>query len=183
MKSVFYKCLIADRMGLSAGERIIYSNLVYNSLCNYEESWNKETGKYDSVNLEYETELPLGISMTSNTIESRNPVSRTTAWRTIKVLAQKGIITDDYNYIRLNNILSKGYFTLQTDSGLKNELLIFYSWLVSVAKDKRMIFCNRERLKTMYHVGIEDIKYYLKRLNQLGLVERDKKNNLIIKQR
>lgn len=180
MKSVYYKRLLWDKMGLSAGERIVYSNLVYPSICCYEESWDKETGEYDSVNLIDEDEIRLATKLTSNSIETINPISRATAWRSIKTLIDKNIIDEKMRNIRLNDILSNGYFTLQLDSGLKNELLIFYSWLVDLAKDNHIILCNREKLSSMYHSDINDIKYYLKRLKALGLVERNEKNQLKI---
>ena len=180
MKSVFYKSLLIDKIGLSAGERIVYSNLAYNAICGYEETWDKETGKYDAINLSDEYEIPIYDTMTSNTIESINPISRVTAWRAIKKLVSVNIIDENREHIRLNNIMANGYFTLQIESGLKNELLIFYSWLVDLAKDTKIIYCNREKLCQLYHSDMNDMKYYLKRLNQLGFVKRNEKNNLIV---
>ena len=179
MKSIYYKRLIADRMELSASERILYSNLVYDAICNYDDTWDKETGEFDAVNLIDVETIPLTMSTACNHLSVKIQTSKVKAWQSIRKLKEMNIIDD--GDIRLNDIHTNGYFTLMTESGLKGELLIFYSWLLDLSKWRRVVFCNRKKLSELYCVNENDIKYYLKELKKRGFIERDEHNHLIIK--
>lgn len=181
MKSVYYKRLIADRMDLSAGERIVYSNLVYDAIYNYEESFNKESGKFDPIILNDEETIPVGFTISCQSIMRRNTISRSNAGNIINNLISKGLLDNTKKNVFHNNLYENGYFELQLNSGLKGELLIFYSWLINISKGKKVIFCTRKKLSDMYHITEDGVMFFLKQLKKYGLVERDNDNKLIIK--
>lgn len=96
-------------------------------------------------------------------------------------LTVKGIIELNANAINLNDLPSSGYFELLADSGLKGELLIFYSWLKNLSKNNPIV-SSMKRLADMYgNAPMANIRDYLFRLRKKGLIERDERNNLIVK--
>jgi len=190
MKNVYYKRLIADRQCLNATERIVFSFLVYCSICDLDDVWDKETGTYDKYALEeYGDTFPLpnymfdfeGIFCYGNKISKQTGVSQPSVSRAINKLHDMGIVYDN-NTIKHCDIYVNGFFTLDNKSGLKNELLIFYSWLKNLRGNDKFIFSTRKRLSEMYgYIGEKNIRDYLQRLKKLGLVERDEYKRLIIK--
>ena len=187
MKNVYYKRLLADRFGLSASERIVYSFLVYQSLCNLDDVWDSE-GKCDiEIIKEYGDSFPLPFFMFDDfskfcygvTISRNTMVSQSTVSRAINKLITYGIINIDKQTINHNYLYENGFFDLKGD--LKGELLIFYSFLLDIKGDGNVIFANREKIASIYHVEMKDIRDYLQRLKKLGLIERDNNNKLIIK--
>ena len=183
MKSVYYKHLIVERMGFSAAERIVLSQLVYLSLCDIDGIWDKEDGRFDFCELEnYPNNFPLPGYMydSHSNFAYGNKISKATnVSQTIVAKAIRKLILEEKE-IKHYNIYDNGYFELQVESGLRGELLIFYSWLKDTFK-KNIIFCNRKKIAEMYHVEMKDIRDYISRLKSLGFVERDNDDNLIIK--
>lgn len=184
MKHVFYKRLLAEKHSLSANERIIYSFLVYNSICNCEDVWDKETGKFDDSilnEIEY-IELPNSISNESGLlctqIANDLNINKSTVSRTCKKLKSLGILKQ--KTIQHQSIYKNGYFDLDCDT-LNGELLIFYCWLKDLKGENQFIYTNREKLSKMYHMEISDIRWYLHRLKELGFVERQNDGKLLIK--
>lgn len=186
MKNVYYKRLIADRQDLSASERIVYSFLIYSCINECEYAWDKETGKFDSIeldNIDY-FDLPSylfndkGI-LSCTYISNLTSVSKATVCRAIENFKQRQIIFD--KYIVNEKIYSNGYFELKTESDLNGELLIFYSFLQNMKDEKGLIYANRKKLALLYGVEMEDIRDYLRRLKKPGFVKRDENGNLILK--
>jgi hypothetical protein len=82
--------------------------------------------------------------------------------------------------VKHKGIYEYGYFTLELESGLSGELLIFYSWLKDIIGDNTYIFANREKLAEMYGVAMKDVRDYLRRLKLVGKITRDENRRLII---
>lgn len=104
-------------------------------------------------------------------IQKETKVSRSTIMRFFNKF-------EDFNDFK--KYVKQGFFPLVYHKNLSCEILIFYSWLCDLAGSAKIIYCNREKLCQLYHSDMNDMKYYLKRLNQLGFVKRNEKNNLII---
>ena len=189
MKRIYYKRLIADRQHLSAAERIVYSFLVYQSLCNLDDAWDKETGKFDKTAIkEYGDCFALpdfcfedNKFVYGSKIAKYTGVSQATVSRAVRKLADVGLIDWDCREIKHNDIYEDGFFTLDDKVKLTGELLIFYSWLLYLKKDGKFIFATRNKLATNYHVKAEDVRDYIARLKDEKLAERDENGNLIIK--
>lgn len=82
---------------------------------------------------------------------------------------------------KYQNYKAHGFFNLVESKILKGELLIFYSWLLDLKKDKHAIYAKREKIASMYNKPLEYIRDYLQRLKKLGLIERGKNLELIVK--
>lgn len=184
MKIIFYKRLLAEKYGLSANERIIYSFLVYNSICNCEDVWDKETGKFDDVPLNEIDYIELPNFITSKNgllctqIANYLNINKSTVSRTCQKLKSLGILKQ--KTILHNQIYKDGFFELDCDA-LNGELLIFFCWLKDLKGENQFIYTSREKLSKMYHMEISDIRWYLHRLKELGFVERQNDGKLLIK--
>ena len=186
MKNVFYNRLIAEKHDLSADERIVYSFLVYNAICNCEDVWDKSTGKFvdDYLNENDFLELPYnsfneGKFACTDVAKFLN-IGKATASRTFRKFEFLGIIDKNRKIIYHNNIFKEGYFDLN-DGKLKGELLVFYSWLKDLKGTNQYIYANRNKLAELYHVKMSDVRWYLHRLKELDLVERQDDGKLLIK--
>lgn len=189
MKRVYFKRLLVDRMGLKASERIVYSFLVYQSICDIEDVWDKETGKFDKFALlDYGDSFQLPDFYFNNKvfnygakIANFTGVSQPTVSRAIRKLSDIGLIDLKNHFIIHNYIYKDGFFPLVEKKELSGELLIFYSWLYYLKKDGMYIFASRRKLAKYYHVELEYVRDYIARLHKLNLVERDDFGKLIIK--
>ncbi len=185
MKKVFYKRLLAERKEFSASERIIYSFLLYTSISECEDAWDKEWGTFDVISLndlDY-LQIPLFLLNEKSEVSCTNlskvvNISKATTSRAIKGLYDKKILVKDT--IINEELYDEGYFDLSKVK-LSSELLIFYSLLLNISGDKKMIYAKREKLAKLYHVKPEYIREYLHRLKDLDLVERGEHNVLILK--
>lgn len=189
MKRIFYKGLLPKRLGLSASERIVFSCIVYHALANLDDVWDKESGKFDELSVKeygdtfelpshffnYEDKFCFGV-----TISKRTGVSQPTVSRAIKKLCELGYLDFEKKLVYHQYIYTNGYFELVENVKLSGELLIFYSWLIDIKGDGHIIFASRDKLASLYHVQMQDVRDYIKRLKELDLVERDKRNNQLI---
>lgn len=179
MKNVFYKRLLVEKLDLCINERIIYSFLIYNAICNCEDVWDKETGAFDDTYLtenEY-LELPrYSCSQLANNIN----IGKATVSRAFHKLELIGIIDKKNGFIYHNGIYKEGYFNLK-GKDLNGQLLVFYSWLNYLKGGKSYIFASRQKISELYHIELSDIRWYLHRLKELGFVERKDDGKLLIK--
>ena len=188
MKSVFYKGLIIDRQHLSANERIVYSFLVYSAICDSEDSWDKETGDFDDIELMERDDIHLPFAYFDdrmrfcygNKIAKVTGVSQPSVSRAVNKLISKNLVNVYNQTVKHKGIYEYGYFILELESGLSGELLIFYSWLKDIIGDNAYIFANREKLAEMYGVAMKDVRDYLRRLKLAGKITRDENRRLII---
>lgn len=182
MKVIYYKGLITHSLSLTPTERILYSFLLRFSINNSGLVFDEEDGTYISDALEGLEDIPV--------IEIKNQIQLAMK---LKIMSQgaislayqslkdKGIIDVGFDTIKLNNLPLGGYFELQVESNLRGELLIFYSWLKDLGKG-RPISAKMKRLAELYGgMPMANIRDYLFRLRSKGLIERDEKNNLIVK--
>jgi Mn-dependent DtxR family transcriptional regulator len=187
---IYYKRLFAYRRQQSASERIVYSFLVYNAICERDDVWDKETGKYNQdVVQSFDDYLQIPIYFLNerhevkvNALAKQLGLGKATISRIIEKFKTNGIILHG-RYIRHDGIFKDGYFTLSTNEKLRGELLIFYSWLLDLTKEKetKAIYSSMIRLGELYNGKMEEIRDYLQRLKKLGLVERDEHKRLILK--
>lgn len=187
MKLVFYKRLIADKCGLTANERIVYSFLVYRSICDYEYAWNPTDGTFDDVAIkecgEY-IDLPFCCLKNDNFACTRVAkilnIDKSTVSRSVQKLKFLGIIDISQKTIRHNELFMDGYFEINCEK-LKGELCIFYYWLKDLKGDNQYIYANRLKLSSMYYSELQDIRWYLHKLKELGYIERQSDGKLLIK--
>ena len=188
-KIFYYRNLVANRLNLTADESIVYSYLVYRCICECEDAWDKETGKFDDVAISYyseEIEIPTSLKNIRNDlihvsrIAEELDMNKSTISRCIKRLIELGYIDRGQENIKHNELYSQGYFELKYDSKLNGALLIFFSWLLDLRKDKPAIYANRNKLSSMFHEPLSHIREYLYRLNKLGLIGRDKNGALLL---
>lgn len=187
---IYYKRLFAYRQRQSASERIVYSFLVYNAICEMDDVWDKETGKYNQdvmQSIDDYIQIPIYFlnerhEVKVNALAKQLGLGKATISRIIERFKTNGIISHG-RYIRHDGIYKDGYFTLSTNEKLSGELLIFYSWLLDLTKEKetKAIYSSMIRLGELYNGKMEEIRDYLQRLKKLGLVERDEYKRLILK--
>lgn len=187
---IYYKWLFAYRQQQSASERIVYSFLVYNAICERDDVWDKETGKYNQdvmQSIDDYIQIPIYFlnerhEVKVNALAKQLGLGKATISRIIEKFKTNGIILHG-KYIRHDRIYKDGYFTLSTNEKLNGELLIFYSWLLDLTKEKetKAIYSSMIRLGELYNGKMEEIRDYLQRLKKLGLVERDEYKRLILK--
>lgn len=187
---IYYKRLFAYRQRQSASERIVYSFLVYNAICERDDVWDKETGKYNQdvmQSIDDYIQIPIYFlnerhDVKVNALAKQLGLGKATISRIIEKFKTNGIILHG-RYIRHDGIYKDGYFTLSTNKKLSGELLIFYSWLLDLTKEKetKAIYSSMIRLGELYNGKMEEIRDYLQRLKKLGLVERDEYKRLILK--
>ena len=189
-KVILYKSFLYDRRNLSADECIVYSYLVYSCISECSEAWDKDSGDFDDYSLKENggmIEIPISlINIRNNSIHCSRiaeslGVNKSTISRALQKLETKDYIYSNEQRVLCDGIYDNGYFELKMDSGLKGELLIFYSWLLDLKKDKPAIYAKREKIASMYNKPLEYIRDYLQRLRKLGLIERGKNLELIIK--
>ena len=179
MKVIFYKWLIANGGKLTPTEKILYSNIVRSAI-NRAEGVYDENGDYVGYALDDYKELELPTFSQNSFAKKTKIVTQAALSIAHKGLIEKGYINSFLGTITINSIYKHGYFELLIDSGLKGEILIFYSWLKELS-DGNKIFANIKRLAELYCCTTIAIKDYLFRLRKKHLVERDSNGNLIIK--
>lgn len=84
-------------------------------------------------------------------------------------------------YEELRKYTVNGFFPLKTRKGLSGQLLVFFSWLYDLSGQEKMIYADRQKLASMYHVELHDIRWYLHKLKKLGYIERLNNGKLLIK--
>lgn len=188
-KVIYYRSLVADRLSLTADESIVYSYLVYRCLCECQDAWDSETGEFDSISLEYYDtafEIPTSIkNVLTGLIHCTNVseelhMNKSTVSRCVKRLIELGYIDVEQENIMHKNIFKQGYFELKYDCNLNGVLLIFFSWLIDLKKDKPAIYANRKKLAGMFCETLVHVREYLHRLKHLGLIGRDKNGALTL---
>lgn len=191
MKVIYYEGLIERDYGLSANERIIYSFVLYQSLSYMwreiidDEDYKVETEKIEE--LDNEIDLPSfyfaenGQLKCERTIAKKTGINQSTVSRVFTRLRKMGIADFNREKIRHLGLFKSHYFYLDTASGLKGELLIFYSWLKKIAKGKDVIYASPHRLSEMYCREKEQVIYnYIHRLKDY--LERDENGFIKLKQ-
>ena len=199
MKSVFYSGLLDDYCGLTPAEKIVYSFMVYKSICRLDGVFDKETGQLDTCIVKEEIEncnniLELPYEFYHNgRFEAGGIISESTNVSTGMVsyvltsLEQKGLLSLRSETIKVKYIEFDRFFELMsgTSDKLRGELLIFYSWLVYLTRNYNgTLKMTKEKIASYYYDGctLDTIKSLIKRLMKLGFVERDEYRRLILKQ-
>lgn len=135
MKNVFYNCLFGDYRLPEVNDKIIYSYLVYKSLatidgvfandyCEFDfdvirDFW--EDNNYTEMTHITPYKIAKDLNMSINTVKSR-----------MKVLEKLGFIKSGERYLYVaytQEIKESKYFELMTDTKLKGEKLVVYSYL------------------------------------------------------
>lgn len=184
LRPVFYRALSAKREGFTASELIMYSLYISQVVVSDENGYNQDS---QTVNMDY-WKRRLGKSQYMPIPSIRVcefckilGISKSSAINCRKRLEQKGIIGSDY--IRFSyDILRKGYFELDTESGTKGELLIFYSFLKD--KSSRYGYCIdtfKCKLAEQSDKSTISVKKMLNKLYKIGLIERMVDGKLKIK--
>lgn len=179
MKVIYYKGLIADDMGLTPTERILYSFLLNKSINTTDGVYN-EYGEFDGSTLSDYDMLELPTLHQNELSKKTNVMSQGAISLAYKGLEKKGFIDLRFGTILHNGLFAKGYFTLFVDSGLRGELLIFYSWLRNLSKGNPII-SSMSRIAELYHVPMANVRDYFHRLREKDLLERNEFGNLIVK--
>ena len=199
MKSVFYKRLLYDKtLDLSPCKKIVYSYLVYHSICYmWGDVINKEDNntfdlsllqdKGDTFELPYFMFNNQGRFWYANKMSTDCGINQSTISRTISELENKGLIATEYDYhvVYHSNIYDDGYFTLLSDTGFESALLIFFSWLCNLKGSKEFIYANNKTLSELFFVVVnrwseQAIANYIHRLTKMGFVKRDEYKRLRI---
>ena len=126
---IYYKRLFAYRQRQSASERIVYSFLVYNAICERDDVWDKETGKYNQdvmQSIDDYIQIPIYFlnerhDVKVNALAKQLGLGKATISRIIEKFKTNGIILHG-RYIRHDGIYKDGYFTLST-----NEKFVFWN--------------------------------------------------------
>lgn len=175
MKYIFYRSLLGED-SLTPTEKVIYSFLVYKSLPLIDEvmrgsdenSFNLET--LDSA-LNCDDYFPL-YSISYRRLSQIFGISLQTAFTSVQELKKRFFIIDGEIHIS-NTLIKGGYFPLYVDTGLKGELLIFYSYLKSKAdKYGGSIDTFKYKLAEDLHTTKTAITNLLNRLYKKGYAER-----------
>lgn len=192
MKLVYYKHLLGEKYGLSANERIAYSNIVYQALYNVgSDVFDPETGEFDCYSdllQEDWIEIPLYYfngSRHCSAIARDMMLSKSDATRFFTSMELRGWMDTRTGEIMHNKMFLGGYFTLLTDTGLRGELLIFYSWLKDIAKKTNTIFASDNKLAQMlngddYKKQLTTVYNNIFKLKTKGYIDKDKDGHLIL---
>lgn len=179
MKNVFYNCLFGDGRFPETNDKIIYSYLVYKSLtaidgvfANEENSFDfdvagdylAENSYMEMLNISpYKIAKDLGMSV--NTIKSR-----------MEVLRKIGAIKWDDDFLcvgYIKEIKTSYYFELLSESKLKGEKLIIYSYLKHKSKDyKGIIYTFDKKQADEFCISKKHYQKVLCELYKDGFIER-----------
>lgn len=167
MKTMFYHGLLAETV-YTPTEKIIYSFLVYKSIPLIDGAFTSDGTELDYPLIIESLENDEFISMydiSQRKLANALNISAKSVYSSLEALHFYEDINKKDNTIRVTKrILEGGYFPLLIDSGLKAELLIFYSYL----KNKCEYFGGSiDTFK--YKIAVTNM---LNRLYRKGLAER-----------
>lgn len=132
MKTMFYYGLLAEEV-YTPTEKIIYSFLVYKSIPLIDGAFTSDGTELDYSLIVDSIESDEFISMydiSQRKLAKVLNISAKSVYNSLEALEFYGDINKKNNTIRVSKRLLQGrYFPLLVDSGLKAELLIFYSYL------------------------------------------------------
>ena len=184
MRIVFYRSLLHSGYNLTANERILYSFLASKSIMNMDNAFAQD-GKnlnYDTLGYIFEDDSYVQMSYFSiNTLSSILGISRRCIIDSLNMLKMMRIIDGDSILID-RGFIDEGYFELDTESGTKGELLIFYSFLKD--KSSRYGCCIdtfKCKLAEQSDKSTISVKKMLNKLYKMGLIERMDDGKLKIK--
>lgn len=190
MISVFYQGLSAKECDLSPAEKIVYSFIVYHSICDMDCAFDKELGTFDEKavretiwNENRIISLPMkffndGKFCVVTLISKSTNISIGKVSEAIKSLSSKGLLDLDNGYVFVTAYIHiSNYFKLHREKNkrLRGELLIFYSWLVYLTRNNNgIIYTTQKKLSQMYHCNrVESIQSFFARLKELHLLVKD----------
>lgn len=176
MKHVFYRELLAETV-YTPTEKIIYSFLIYKSIPLIDCAFTSDGTELDYQLIEESLDDDENVAMYK--ISQRNlakvlGISAKSVYNSLEALYFYGDINKEENTIRISKELFKGkHFPLLLDSGLKGELLIFYSYL----KNKSEYFGGtidtfKYKLAEEFHTTKIAVTNMLNRLYGKGFAER-----------
>lgn len=171
MKNVFYNCLFQDKRFPEINDKIIYSYLVYKSLACVDGAFQSGDSEFDFYTvkdfLEFNNFIEIkhitpykmskDLNMSINAIKSR-----------LKTLVRIGAINMDKDWLYvgyIKQIKTSKYFELASNTDLKGEKLVIYSYL------KHKSFATNGIIHTYDKVQTEELglskKHYQKILCEL----------------
>lgn len=185
MKNMFYHELL-DETSYTSNERIIYSFLIYKSIPMIDCAFTS-----DGAELDYNEVIS---SLESNNVVSMYRISQRkladvlgiankSVFNALKSLSFHNDINLKEGLIRINPKIVQGKrFPLIIESGLKGELLIFYSYL----KNKSEYFGGvidtfKYKIAEEFRTTKIAVTNMLNRLYRKGFAERTENNKLLIK--
>lgn len=132
MKFMFYQELL-DETSYTPNEKIIYSFLIYKSIPLIDCAFTSDGTELDYneilSTLEWDNVVAM-YSISQRRLADVLGVANKSVFNALKTLTYYGDINQEEGLIRINPKVIQGkYFPLLTESGLKGELLIFYSYL------------------------------------------------------
>ena len=197
MKIIYYKRLIADKFGLTASERIVYSFMLSRAILSIDDIFWSDGETINVDVLEECTNMNDGyIDLQDDWFDKFskpcciNKISRLTniapsaVLYSFRTLDSKRLIRLERKEIYLGDIWRGGYFELLMDKHkkLRGELLIFYSWIYDNSKIvKHCLNTSVERIAEKFNTNKPAMRDLIHRLHRLGLAERLEDGKLLIK--
>lgn len=186
MKVVFYRALLDRAKNITPSEKILYSFLVAKSIARLDCIF-----VVDGVAIDFDM-LYSYIEDNANRIDicdlNHSKIARElhqtrkTIIDGLRHLKELGYIGDNWIFLD-KRIVQGGYFELKHHDLLKGELLIFYSFLLSMS-EKYDHCIDTYKAKIGEYIGKEKVAItkLLNRLYKAGLAERLANGKLLIKQ-
>ena len=172
---ILYKSLLKAGDLLTPNDKIVYSYLIFKSIPLIDSAFSKDGSELDveSINDALDVDGWIELKKISyRKLAEQLSISPRCVISSLQKLKSLNLITDDE--IRAKDVMKDGYFELyKPRKELRNELLIFYSYL----KNKAIYFGGmidtfKYKLAEDYGTTKIGITNLLNRLYKLGLAER-----------
>lgn len=172
---IFYKSLLKVGNLLTPNDKIVYSYLIYKSIPLIDCAFTKDGTELDVESIKDALEFEEWIELKKisyRKLAEELSISPRCVISSLQKLKSLNLLTD--NEIKVDNVINDGYFELyKPTKNLKNELLIFYSYI----KNKAIYFGGvidtfKYKLAEDFGTTKVGVTNLLNRLYRLGLAER-----------